>query len=280
MSVFGSIEMTTSSVRDFDIRNIQLSELNIWSGVNVRTEEITADIDILSHSLATIGLQQPIVVQQVGGRYRVLVGQRRFLAAKRLGWETIAARVVRSLDDRTAVLWSISENIHRRDLTPRDKSNACKYLLDEYGTVAAVAERIGYSQPTVKKWLGYYHIVPDAIKQMVEDKRITASVALRIAENVTDEEKAIAIAERIPSGRARGVKAERDRFLAAVEEDPERPVTLMERRAEELRQQKRITFILPPQWSEPLETATRELRKEAGDIARDALVEWLRVSRF
>ena len=272
--------MTTAQMNQYNIQDIKLSELDIWSGINVRTEEITADIDGLAHSLATIGLQQPIVVQLEKGRYKILVGQRRFLAAKRLGWEEITARVVKNLDEPTAIMWSISENIHRRDLTPRDKSNACKYLLDQYKTTAAVAEQIGYSEPTVKKWLGYYHVVPDAIKQMVDDKRITPSVALRIAENVTDENKAIAIAEQIPTGRGRGVKAERDRFLAAVEEDPERPVSLIRQRADDLKLEKRIIFILAPQWSEPLETAARELRKEEGDIARDALVEWLRVSRY
>ena len=178
----------------FDVQPIELSKIDVWVGVNVRTDEITADIGDLAHSLDTIGLQQPIVVQEEDGRYKILVGQRRYLAAKRLGWAEIPARVVEGLDQPTAILWSISENIQRRDLTPRDKSNACKYLLDRFKSAAAVAAQIGSSERTVKKWLGYYHIVPEEMKRMVDEKRISSSTALRIAENVSDEEKAIAIA--------------------------------------------------------------------------------------
>ena len=228
----------------------------------------------------SIGLQQPIVVQKEGGRYKILVGQRRFLAAKQLGWEDIPARVVKGLDQPTAILWSISENIHRRDLTPRDKSNACKYLLDQFHSTVAVAEQIGSSERTVKKWLGYYHIVPEEMKQMVDEKRISASTALRIAENVSDKEKAIAIAREVPVGRRRGTKADRDRFLSAVEEDPQRPLPSIQYRAQELQRQKRVNFILPPQWADPLELASKDLLKEEGDIARDALIEWLRTSQY
>ena len=272
--------MTTAEAASFVIKDIALSAIDVWRNINVRSDEVTADIDGLAHSLKTIGLQQPIVVQKEAGRYKILVGQRRFLAAKRLEWPTIAARVVEGLDEGDALLRSLSENIHRRDLTPNDKSKACKYLLDRHGTTAAVAAIIGYSEATVRKWLGYYYIVPDAIKQMVEDKHISSSVAMRIAENVKDENKAIAIAEQMPSGRAKGVKAERDRFLAALEENPERPLPLIRQRAEQLRKQNRITFVLPPQWEEPLAVASRELKKEEGDIAKDALIDWLRASRY
>ena len=272
--------MTSPENNQFELRDIELSSLDVWSGVNVRTDDITADIDGLAKSLDTIGLQQPIVVQEDGQRYKILIGQRRFLAAKRLGWRRITARVVNNIDEPSAIMWSISENIHRRDLSPRDKSNACQYLLEKHGSTTAVATLIGFSEQTVKKWLGYYHVVPEPMKKMVEDNKITASLAIRIAEAVDDPQKATAIAEQIPAGRARGLKAERDRLLTAMEEDPDRPVALIKQRADELRTQKRVTFILPPQWKFPLESAARELRKEEGDVARDALVQWLEVSRY
>jgi len=56
----------------------------------------TAEEETLMRNIQEKGLLQPIVVESLGeGRYRVIAGQRRYLACKRLGWKTIPA-VVRS----------------------------------------------------------------------------------------------------------------------------------------------------------------------------------------
>jgi len=52
-----------------------------------------SSIDKMVEMLQGDGLPKPILVRPVGGRYAILDGARRYLAAKQLGWETIAARV-------------------------------------------------------------------------------------------------------------------------------------------------------------------------------------------
>ena len=98
-----------------EAKPIPLDRLDV-SDQNVRRQNITADIDSMMASLSTFGLLQPIVVVPQGDRYSVIIGQRRYLAAKDLGWDTIPAFISDPLDRVKGTILSLSENIQRRDL--------------------------------------------------------------------------------------------------------------------------------------------------------------------
>ncbi|MGU9546360.1 ParB N-terminal domain-containing protein, partial [Bacillus cereus] len=57
-----------------------------------------ASIQQLAQTLQEEGLLQPIIVRQDQGGYEIIAGERRFRAAKSLGWEKIPA-IVNNLDD-------------------------------------------------------------------------------------------------------------------------------------------------------------------------------------
>nr|MDJ0767039.1 ParB/RepB/Spo0J family partition protein [Myxococcota bacterium] len=58
-------------------------------------------IDDLANSLKSSGLLQPVVLRPMhAGTYQLIAGERRWRAAKQLGWQTIGA-VLRDVDDRT-----------------------------------------------------------------------------------------------------------------------------------------------------------------------------------
>lgn len=260
------------SSQEATFQKIPLRLLQV-SANNVRRERIAEGVDELAYSMETFGLQQPIVVQPLDGKYEILIGQRRFLAAKQLGWETIDAKVLsQPLSELDARVASFSENAQRRDLTPKDKAETCRYLLDKLGSVRAVAEHLGVSETTVRKWLGYA-AVPEAIKEMVESQAITRPAAIRIAENVQDEATAVAIAQRI--AEINPAAPERQRILDAVEQYGDRPIDVIFHRAEELKYEKQITFVLPRHWAETIDAASRELSREPNQIARDATIAWL-----
>ena len=243
------------------------------SKLNVRQRERTGDLDELVESIRLWGLLQPIVVKAKGDRYEVLIGQRRFLAAKQLNWTEIDAKVVPdSTTELDARIMSFAENAQRRDLTPRDKSEACAFLLSKLGSIHDVSQQLGVSEQTVRKWVGYA-AVPEQIKRLVEEGRITRPTATRISESVGDETRAVEIARRMadlaPAGQ------ERDRILDAVEEYGNRPPDVIFRRAEEQKVRRVIQFDLPSRWVDVIERAEAQLAKEASDIAREATVEWL-----
>ena len=260
-----------SNLYDRQIEFLPLEELDI-SEFNVRRREITADIDELAESIDTFGLYQPIIVTRKGERFAVLIGQRRYLAAKQLRWDQIPALILTHTPERVqATVLSLSENVQRRDLSPRDKADACVYLREHLGTDRAVAEAIGVTPQTVRNWLGYAG-VPEPIKELVHPGGLSVGQATRIANTIEDEETAIEIARRVSKT---AVRRDRDRILESAKELPGRSAGTIVRRAEQKRREKHITFILPESSAVAMERAENELAIEASDIAMSATTGWL-----
>ena len=260
-----------TSLFDRQVELLPLEELDI-SEFNVRRREITADLDDLAKSIARFGLHQPIVVIRKGERYAVLIGQRRFLAAKQLGMDQIPALILtRPPEQVQATVLSLSENVQRRDLSPRDKAEACVYLREQLGAVRDVAELVGVTPQTVRNWLGYAG-VPEPIKEMVQPGGLSVQQATRIATAIDDEQTAIEVARRVSKSP---VKADRERILESAKELPDRSAETILRRAEHKRREKRITFILPESSTLAMERAEVDLQAEASDIAMVATTEWL-----
>lgn len=89
-------------------------------------EEIAA----LGEDIQEHGLNHPVTVREgSGGRYELVAGERRWLAAKRVGLPHILARV-RPLDDFAAHLVGVSENNRRANLSPWEMSREAARLLE------------------------------------------------------------------------------------------------------------------------------------------------------
>ncbi len=277
--VAGLREFVVGRLADFidsQVKFLPLEDLDI-SQLNVRRREITADLDELAKSLDQFGLQQPIVVEPKGERFSIVVGQRRYLAAKQLGWDQMPALVLsQPLERVQATIFSFSENIQRRDLSALDKADACLYLRGELGSVGAVAEALGVTSQTVRKWLGFA-AVPDTIKSFVGSKGLTVPQAIRIAQHVDDEQTAIDIARRVAENP---VKTERDRVLESVAELPGRSAETIFRRAEEKRHQKDIHFILTESSAHAIDEAAQDKSSEANEIAMSATIQWLQDNKY
>lgn len=89
-----------------------------------------AKMDELCQQMQEEGLIQPIIVRKKtdGKGYEYLAGDRRFAAARKLGWPKISC-LVRDLDDLAARSLSISENFGREDLAPPMRDEALKELV-------------------------------------------------------------------------------------------------------------------------------------------------------
>src|SRR4051812_35058203 len=112
------------SPRDFDYIKLRLSKIVV--NPNRSAQRATkGDVRDLVESLPDVGLLHPILVMPPddAGRHELLAGHRRFRAARELGWEEIAARVV-TLDSLRAELAALAENLARRALPPGDELRA------------------------------------------------------------------------------------------------------------------------------------------------------------
>jgi ParB family chromosome partitioning protein len=116
------------------------------------------NIDELAASIRQFGIIQPLIVTKIEKEiptgteveYELIAGERRWLAAKRLGLETVPA-IIRNIDTQKERLeLAIIENIQRQNLNPIETARAFARLQDEFRlTQREIAARLGKSRETI-----------------------------------------------------------------------------------------------------------------------------------
>ena len=104
----------------------------------------------LSESIKTHGLNQPIVVRkQAAGGFEIVVGERRWRAAKLAGLETVPV-VIKNLNNEEAAKIALIENLQREDLNAMDQARALQRLQMEFNlSQEDLAKSLGKSRPAV-----------------------------------------------------------------------------------------------------------------------------------
>jgi len=244
---------------------------------NVRKSNLEEGLDDLAKSIKEIGLQQPIMVyQKPDRRFALIIGQRRYLACKKLGLKEIPALITTVGDEVDATVKSFSENIHRLDLDYRDKMQVATELLKKFGTIDSVAEHLGVVPQTVKNWLGYA-AVPDSIKKRVEEGKLSASTAIRIVKNIPDEKKAAEIAELIDETP----RSELRRIIVDVaHEHPDKSKKELAKIAKERANMIKITIHVTRRVYEAIILASEKYQSDKEDVVKEAVLEWLKKRGF
>jgi ParB family transcriptional regulator, chromosome partitioning protein len=116
----------------------------------------------LVHSLREVGLLQPVVVRPIGdgSRYELIMGERRWRAAREAGFSAIPA-IVRDTGDDDMLRDALLENLHRAQLNPLEEAAAYDQLLQDFGcTHDELAGRIGRSRPQISNTLRLLKLPP------------------------------------------------------------------------------------------------------------------------
>jgi ParB/RepB/Spo0J family partition protein len=108
----------------------------------------------LAESLKAYGVLEPIVVRQKPeGLYEIAIGERRVKAAKKAGLVEVPA-IVRTMSDEDVAVCNLIENIHRKDLSDKEKTKALRELAKTRGWSAQqIAEKIRMSYRWVVRYL-------------------------------------------------------------------------------------------------------------------------------
>ncbi|MCL2710757.1 MAG: ParB/RepB/Spo0J family partition protein [Planctomycetaceae bacterium] len=131
-----------------------------------------AGLEELAQSLQTQGLLQPITVRQVGERYQIIAGERRFRAALLLGWREIPAQIL-DKDDRQMAELALTENLQREDLNDIEKATSFANYLETYGgTHDELAKRLEIKRATVTNILRLLKL-PEQLQEAVCQGRLS-----------------------------------------------------------------------------------------------------------
>src|SRR5262245_6359272 len=82
-----------------------------------------AALQELSASIRQSGLLQPLIVRRLGDRYQLIVGERRWRAARAAGLTQVPA-IVRDANDVESLELALVENLLRDDLNPLEEAEA------------------------------------------------------------------------------------------------------------------------------------------------------------
>ena len=133
----------------------------------------------LTNSIKERGMIQPIIVRKSNdseGKFEIIAGERRWLAAQRAGLHNVPV-VITEADDLKSLEFAIVENVQRHDLNPLEEAQGYKRLIDEFS----------YDQEKVSKFIGKSrsHItnslrlltLPDDVIKLIETQKLTAGHA-------------------------------------------------------------------------------------------------------
>jgi ParB family chromosome partitioning protein len=166
---------------------------------NPRQPRITFDetaLNELISSIKSIGILQPPVVRKVGeNKYELIMGERRFRAAKAAGLTSIPV-IIRQTPDNELLREALIENIHRSNLNPLEEGAAYAQLLADFGcTHDELALKLGRSRPLISNTIRLLSL-PEAVQRKVAAGVISAGHA-RALLGLTDSNEIEKLGSRI-----------------------------------------------------------------------------------
>lgn len=130
----------------------------------------------LAESIKQYGLIQPIVVKKNKDYYEIVVGERRWRAARIAGLKEVPV-IIKEYDKKESVEIAIVENLQREDLNPIEEAEAYQRLIDEFGLKQdEAAQRVSKSRTAVTNALRLLKL-DERVQKMVIDDMISGGHA-------------------------------------------------------------------------------------------------------
>jgi ParB/RepB/Spo0J family partition protein len=141
-----------------------------------------------------------VYLSQEPPNYRIIAGERRWRAAKALGWKTIRARVLKEVpDDARRRLLMIVDNEQRVDLSAIERGLIYRDYMTRYGlTATAFSRQIGKSIAAITRDVKLAQcLTPPALMDRVQAGTLPPSIAQELR-SLPDDDARLAIASQYP----------------------------------------------------------------------------------
>jgi len=152
-------------------------------------------IDGLAKSIKERGILQPIVAVPEDGYFKIIIGERRWRAAQKIGLKKIPT-LIRSMTNEQQLEASLIENLQREDLNPLEIALAYKKMTEELKyTQQEISEKVGKDRASVANYIRLLKL-PQEIKEMIADNKLSMSHA-RTLITIDNQEMQVYIAHQI-----------------------------------------------------------------------------------
>ncbi|MFC4558477.1 ParB/RepB/Spo0J family partition protein [Virgibacillus kekensis] len=152
-------------------------------------------IEELKDSILEYGIIQPLIVRKSIKGYEIVVGERRFRAAKEAGLDKVPA-VVKELTDDKMMEVALLENLQREDLTPIEEAHAYQNLMNELNiTQDELSRRLGKSRSHIANIVRLLSL-PDQVVAYINNGELSMGHG-RALLGIKDKEKLLLFVDKI-----------------------------------------------------------------------------------
>jgi ParB family chromosome partitioning protein len=158
--------------------------------------QVMGDLSELMASVSEKGIIEPLIVRQLGGRYQIIAGERRYHAAVQVGLREVPV-VVREVDDREVMELALVENLQRKDLTAFEEAEALHQLAERCSyTHEDMARKLGKSRTSITESLSLT-AMPEEVRNICRLADIAAKSTLLQIVRQADPQKMLALVEKL-----------------------------------------------------------------------------------
>jgi len=177
-ALFGDVEQKEKNIEKKELNKVSISDLsrNPYQPREIFNE---TKLEELAKSIKKNGIIQPIAVRPKKnelGKYEIIAGERRWLAAQKAGLHEIPVTVL-DLSDQESLEVAIVENIQRDDLNPIEEAKGYKRLFEEFKyDHESISKLMSKSRSHVSNTLRLLTLPIDVIG-MLEEESLTSGQA-------------------------------------------------------------------------------------------------------
>jgi len=159
-----------------------------------RTHFDAEELADLAASIQEHGVIQPLIVSydSINGNYTLIAGERRLLAAKQAGLDTVPA-IVREASDQQRIELALVENLQRTDLNPLEAAEAYRQLSEDFSmSHEEISTRVGKNRVTITNTLRLLKL-PENVKRSLAEASITEGHARALLSLSTPQSQSAAL---------------------------------------------------------------------------------------
>lgn len=170
-----------------NVKSVSISDIE--QNENSRVVFKSADLSELMISMRKDGLLQPVGLRKLkNGKYDAVFGNRRIVAAKRLGWDQIDAHLIDIDKEADRDILGLVENFKRLNTSVAEDGRMFQKLLSDGLTKSEISARLGVSKDRVETALDVFNDFPKDVRGIIVNKakggkkngQISASTAFQI----------------------------------------------------------------------------------------------------
>ena len=127
------------------------------------------ELNELANSIIKYGVIQPIVLRNIGDKYEIIAGERRYKASGLAGLKKVPA-IINNTDDNTSAEIALLENLQRKNLSVIEEAQSYKKLMDRGFTQEEIASKLGVSQSSIANKMRLLNLPKDVQNALLYNK--------------------------------------------------------------------------------------------------------------